>query len=662
MYNYRSFLKRAIGRLPLVTQFENQLNRLSDTYREALSHSIEDLRAVLSELSNRELITIGSGGSLTTALFMAELHERMTGRLARALTPLEFISKPGLADHKAIFLLSAEGQNTDILESLYACSLANGASINAIINIESSELARRVVAARGNVFTFPLSGGKDGYLATNTLVADIVLIARAYASLDKPHALNFPLALERYPIAELSFDEWCHKELPGFASLLRYTTITVVYDPELKTAAVDFESKLIEAGITNVHIADLRNFAHGRHFWLARHGDSTAMIAFIGDRCVDLWRSLLDVLPNSLALKTLLVPGFYPLNVIAGISAVMHLIKVAGQEHNVDPGKPDVPPFGRSIYHTSVHKLVAPMYLAQLPTDPVRLKQCVLGHSSMAAPSASLIDALTQFRERLTLQRFRALVFDYDGTLCDTNKRFDPPAAELVAELLKLARAGIRIGIASGRGQSLYDHLRACITKDLWEHFVLGLYNCGHIVELRNVYEEPKPLSDTQLDTARRTVDELIRLGVPIARLSARPHQISVIPLPGVDTERLWFVISDALRRAKFPISAVVRSAHSVDILGTGVSKSGIIRYLGESSGIKADAILSIGDQGAWPGNDYELLDQPNSLSVDLPSRSPESGWKLAPSNLHGVSAVLWYLKRLQATEGEFAVDFRDAT
>lgn len=646
----------------VATLFESELNRFSVTYREALSYNIDRLCVALANLGDRELIAIGSGGSYTAALFLAELHERVTGRLAHAITPLEFISKSGIADRKAVFLISAEGTNPDILESLYACRLANGAAINAITNIGSSELAERVAAAGGSVFAFPLSGGKDGYLATNTLVADIVLIARAYATIDLSLMPKFPSTIGAYSVGNSSFDDWIHQGAPRMASLLRYSTISVVYDPELKVAAVDLESKLIEAGITNVHIADLRNFAHGRHFWLARKGESTAVIALIGDHCIDLWHSIFDVLPNTLAIETLRFPGSFPLNTIAGIAAEMHLIKVAGQQHGIDPGKPDVPPFGRAIYHAPIHELVAPIYLAHRPPDAVRLKQSVLGYSSAAAPKTALTDALARFQERLSRQRYRALVFDYDGTLCDTNKRFDPPAPELVSELSKLAQAGTRVAIASGRGRSLYEHMRDCFAKDLWGCFVLGLYNGGHIIELRNDYAEPAESRDPSLDTVRRVIENLIQFGVPIARVSAKPHQVSVTPGPGVDAERLWFIISDAIRRAKITGPRIVRSAHSVDILGNSVSKLAVIQYLTTSSGISADTILSIGDQGAWPGNDYELLEGPNSLSVDFPSRNPDGGWKLAPSNLHGVNAVLWYLRRLRAAEGIFTIDLRGVT
>lgn len=650
-----------MGDSTLPTRFENELSRFPATYQEALAHNIDRLASALSELSGRELIAIGSGGSYTTALFLADVHERVTGRLARVITPLEFISKPHIADHKAVFLVSAEGKNPDILEALYACRLASGASIHAVTNMEACPLAEQVSAAGGSVFAFPLSGGKDGYLATNTLLADVVLIARAYSMMiDSSLAPNFPSTLNQYLVAQSSFDDWSNNEAPSFASLLKFPTVSVIYDPELKAAAVDLESKLIEAGITNVHIADFRNFAHGRHFWLARKNDSTAAIALVGDSCVNLWKSVSGVLPNTVTIAGLRFSGRYPLNAIAAVAAVMHLVKVAGQQHGVDPGKPDVPPFGRAIYHTPIHDLVAPFYAAHRPVNAIQLKQHILGFPSTVAPRMPLTRAHDRFRERLCRQKFRALIFDYDGTLCDTRRRYDPPDNELISELSRLASAGVRVAIASGRGKSLHDRLRQCVSENIWSQFIFGLYNGGHIVELHQAYQEPDEINDTSLAAAQKVIDELVQLGVPISRVSAKPHQISVSPSPGLETEHLWFIIGDVMRRAGAPSLPIVKSAHSVDILGNNVSKLAVINYLTNRHNISDESILSIGDQGAWPGNDYELLELPNSLSVDIPSRHLDSGWKLAPANLHGVNAVLWYLKRMASANGVFTIDLRN--
>jgi hypothetical protein len=72
----------------------------------------------------------------------------------------------------------------------------------------------------------------------------------------------------------------------------------------------------------------------------------------------------------------------------------------------------------------------------------------------------------------------------------------------------------------------------------------------------------------------------------------------------------------------------------------------------------KHTEILTVGDQGAWPGNDAALLEHRFSLSVDMPSRRLDRGWKLAPAEKRDVDATLWYLERMKVEEGgEFGLD-----
>ena len=55
-------------------------------------------------------------------------------------------------------------------------------------------------------------------------------------------------------------------------------TIVVLHGHVTQAAAIDLESKLTEAALGQVQLADYRNFAHGRHHWFAKHGESSAII------------------------------------------------------------------------------------------------------------------------------------------------------------------------------------------------------------------------------------------------------------------------------------------------------------------------------------------------------------------------------------------------
>jgi hypothetical protein len=67
--------------------------------------------------------------------------------------------------------------------------------------------------------------------------------------------------------------------------------------------------------------------------------------------------------------------------------------------------------------------------------------------------------------------------------------------------------------------------------------------------------------------------------------------------------------------------------------------------------------ILTIGDKGAWPGNDFELLSLPYSLSVDEPSADPRTCWNLAPLGQRGPLAALHYIDALEISRNHFRLD-----
>ena len=148
---------------------------------------------------------------------------------------------------------------------------------------------------------------------------------------------------------------------------------------------------------------------------------------------------------------------------------------------------------------------------------------------------------------------------------------------------------------------------------------------------------------------SRESSSGLKGLGVPIETIrTSHPYQVSVRFHEGANIEGNWFVIADALRQAGLDLSRVVKSKHSVDILSTQANKSHLVAHVIQEFKIDPYQILTMGDQGAWPGNDSSLLEHRYSLSVDAPSRRLDRGWKLAPTHKRDVDATLWYLDRIR--------------
>ena len=129
--------------------------------------------------------------------------------------------------------------------------------------------------------------------------------------------------------------------------------------------------------------------------------------------------------------------------------------------------------------------------------------------------------------------------------------------------------------------------------------------------------------------------------------------QITVEPKTGTSESVTWDVVQQIVHAWDLPGVTVVRSSHSIDVLAPGVSKRTLVGQVRELVGeAETTAVLCIGDRGRWPGNDFALLQEPCSLSVDEVSPDPNTCWNLAPAGHRGVQATRDYLAAIQMLHG----------
>ena len=622
--------------------YNAELAQLANTYESAMSADVAGLKTAIAAASGSSLIGVGSGGSFTAASLLCNLHEAYTGRVSRPSTPLEIICNPTLASSSPVFLISAEGKNPDIIEALERARLHSARAIHVITNRASCPLmdqVRQLTDITTHVFEL---AEKDGYLATNSLLLDALTIARSYGELDRSMDC-FPAKLSDLGIGEQTLEDWVDGARLFALELASRGAVTIVYSPLLKPIATDLESKLSEAALLHVQLADLRSFAHGRHLWLAQRPSDCAILALTEPSVSALWDRMSSLIPEPVPRLKMAFGGACPRDLIAGLTAQMYLIAMIADRLGLDPGRPEVPQFGRDLYYLPS--------IVPVPANEAgaidRSKYDVLGSRwPSTANHSAMKRARMSFVESIERQHFRAVVFDYDGTLCSSQRRDVPPPQPILDRLIKLAQGGIVVGVASGRGGSIQECLSNVLPPEILSKIQLGLYNGGWIGDATSPPEKSNETSEF-LSHVMRIVVRLKALGVPIQEQRVtHPYQVSVRFREGLSTEGMWFVVADALRQAGLDLSRMVRSKHSVDILAQGVNKSRLIAHLIQHSKISPYEILTIGDQGAWPGNDSELLEHRFSLSVDLPSRRLDRGWKLSPPHKRDVDATIWYLDR----------------
>lgn len=161
--------------------YASELAQLSATHSWALNVEISPVRGAVGAAGTLPLIAIGSGGSLSAAHLLAGFHRHYTGRVASVATPLEAIADR-LDPNVSVWLLSAGGSNVDIQAAFSALVEQEPKHLAVLCGRAESPLANKArLHSYVDVLEFVGPAGKDGFLATNSLLAFAVLIARAYA-------------------------------------------------------------------------------------------------------------------------------------------------------------------------------------------------------------------------------------------------------------------------------------------------------------------------------------------------------------------------------------------------------------------------------------------------------------------------------------------------
>lgn len=622
--------------------YQSELSRLSETFLWANTQPVDGLAKSLCSIGQTPLIVVGSGGSLAACHYAAQLRQQYAGVLAKATTPLEFSQSASELKSSAVMIISAGGRNPDIIEAFRAAAIAEVPRIILVGGNAKSplvSLARR--CDRADVHTFAPPTGKDGFLATNSLLSFYTILYRAHLTAaglggDSGKTIDpmLPDAATLSEIEKRSGKLWDRDHL------------IILYGPNLLSIGADLESRFAEAALGTVQKTDYRNFAHGQHYWLAKRSKETAIVAFVCNADREIANKTLELLPSAIPHMKIEVPGAGLASSLWGLVASMQVAGFAGLAKGVDPGRPVVPDFGRKLYHLKNRSSRIKTNGAP-PTDfVISRKTNHVRNLANVSDDQSWSDALSSFRRRIESARYYAVVFDYDGTLCNRGGRFLPLSKDISSELTRLLEADIYIGVATGRGKSVRSSLQAALPKQLWSRVLVGYYNGGDVATLD---EDDRPNLNATISAAVKKAADSLGADSVLNRscqMEIRPHQISLVG-EGVSTEEVWLRACEALARG--PSMRIFTSGHSVDILDEGVSKINLINRIKELASKIAGELLCIGDRGRWPGNDCELLAQPYSLSVDQVSYDPHSCWNLAPAGCSGTQATLYYLRHLQS-------------
>lgn len=627
--------------------YAQEIGRLAETLAWAGSAPIDNLARAARTASLGSLVAVGSGGSLSAAHFLAQAHQSLSGQLGLTATPSELLNEPAPRS-AAIWLLSAGGSNVDINAAFGDAVAREPRQLAVLCGRAQSRLSEAAqLHSYCDLLLYELPAGKDGFLATNSLFGFSALILRAYLDAIKA---SVSWSLIEQQVARLLSAENQSTWRDSTAPLWGRSTTVVLHSPNARVGAIDLESKFTEAAIGNLHYADWRNFAHGRHHWLAKRGKESAIVALIGDDDEKLAERTLALIPDEVPIARLRLPGPPEAVALGALVASLLITGWAGEARGIDPGQPGVPEFGRKLYGLPLRSAKV-----RRGADTAAIERKAFASHALLVQRGQLTfwqGAYNDFNERLRASSFAGAVLDYDGTIVDVRTRTLPPGKEIAQALIRLIEHGMVLAIATGRGKSVRVSLRQALPEALWSSVTVGYYNGLEIA----------PLSDdgSPDDTSRPTK----ALSAVAARLRAQPevslcaeqtdrtHQITLEPKHSLQEDHLWLLAQQAILSEGTGGVRVVRSSHSIDIIDAKRAKGAVVDAV--RSQIGTGAVLCIGDRGRWPGNDHELLAEPLSLSVDEVNLDPATCWHLGPEGSRGPSVLLEYLTRLRPHRARF--------
>ena len=626
--------------------YATELFEMPETYAWASRCAVSELADAIRAFGDSPMFAVGSGGSLTAAAFWAMIHELQTGRLSKYGGPLELRTFRFLR-HQAVGLVSASGSNADVLDAFRVAAVDEPTGLIGLTHRTNSKLKIQAEPYEwAHIAEFDPPVKKDGFLATNSILSTMVLIYRAYRE-----AFGQPCSMP--------------SRLPGLGTTIPSIpsdrhTVSLLYGDWGRIAAIDIESKLVEGGLRNVHLADYRNFGHGRHNWLTKNIDTTTTVALVTPMSKSLSDRTLALLPPDANVVTLETSEEGALGAIELVVKSFNLIKEMSALIGLDPGRPVVPQFGRKLYR------LGPGTLSRHESKPSErvLLERKLGSPVHHWPSQVIEasrQALAEYLSILRTSKFGGIVFDYDDTLCPKADRFGQLPQHVSDMIARLIANGISVGIATGRGRSVGQSLRNCLDGGIWNSILIGYYNGAEVLTLSDGDPDNGPPSDGPLLDFQEAL-----LSHPLlsncCEMELRPSQITITPEPSVLPTTVHRMVLELLTVKGMVGLAAVRSRHSVDIIGPEVSKRRVVDQIcSRIQKVDPEAqVLCIGDSGGWDGNDLHLLATPYSISVaDCPS-NPHWAWNLSLPGQRGSQVIGHYADALRVEPGRFEIEVDD--
>ncbi len=614
--------------------YQEELKEFNKIINWSKKQNIEEIKCFFEEVTC-PIYCIGSGGSLTVASLTCQMLENI-GISSKFITAFDFLSMPEAINKTKYILFSASGNNNDAIAVVKKLKgfLNNKKSL--IVTQNPKSKIEKYLNHNIKYLSYSIPTQKDGFLATNSLLATCIITYKVFKELG-----FYDINLKRINYSNIKYDISLFKSK-------KY--ILAIYGKWGLPAAIDLESKLFESGIMSVQLTDYRNFAHGRHNWIDKNFDDTLVIFIETDEDKKLTKEILSLLPSNLSYIKLSESMSTPINGINLILKVMNIVYYMGVSKEIDPGRPNIPDYGSKIYNMNVMDF----YNSPLKTNNLKRKNLAILRKSKYEHfnlipediKKELTKSYKKFYEKLTTTKFKAILFDYDATLLSRYSRFDSIDLKIKDLLEKILKSGIKIAIVTGRGKSIHKDISSSISEKFHDQIFIGYYNGAIIKTLSEGLPNKESIRDENIEKLNEILKKDVHLN-KIANIDPNPIQTSIILSDIKYEDHLISILKELMFKNGIKGLKILKSSHSIDIIPSNVSKTKMYNFLNDKFNLENN-ILSIGDSGQWPGNDFELLTYSNSLSVDSVSSLYNTCWNIELDYNDSIEATKKYLKNLK--------------
>ncbi|WP_066592300.1 hypothetical protein [Sphingomonas pruni] len=634
-----------------MTRFGEKLDTLIETVALLDAFDPTNLAAALVASRGRPAFAVASGGSVIAAHYLARCRETLFGEQTAVVTPMELVLANGDLDGASVWVMSAGADNPDAVATVLAAK-ARGATGIQVMTRNPSGAALADLGGADTVHVVPVVDPKDGFLATHSLVSTVgaLLLAADQAS---PDQIGRALASAwRDAVANTASADSRDRHMASFARISPDDTLVMAADPRAATVASLIETSLWEASLCAVQRTDLRNLAHGRHAWLHHRPGRTRLLAVIGVGSRPVWSAARSIIPDEIQSTELDLGDCGRFRNAVGVIDALGVVEAIGAAVGVDPGKPGIGEFGRELYADpsllDLARCLVPCVRqkrdasavrddpAQAETDPTRV------HLDLLAGLAAV--------------PIGGIVLDYDGTVVDTERRYELPTSEVVNELVRLHAEGVAIGVATGRGGSAGEDLRKVLPAAMHPEVLMGYYNGAHVVPLEvNIAEAPPP---DHAAIASVTGWLETEGGLPSGH-SWKPSPLQItIAVEGLEDPDALAARIASLPEAIGGVLRVTRSGHSIDVVLASASKISVVSRIEALAGVGRQ-VITVGDSGARGGNDCELLSRPGGISVGAVCGRDGGSHSLFGRSIQGPEALVKVLRSIKRDAvGELRIDF----